>query len=116
MHSSDHDNTGAVSIILMIRTTSPYSQHGDDMIFLYGKHGWFKKSGGISPAPFANKMVRKTFPYCKHGDGICFNRKPGRPLPSFLPALLPPGRGVEAQVSKNLPDWCTPQGISNMFC
>ena len=36
-----------VSIILMIRTTSPYSQHGDDMIFLYGKHGWLQKKRGV---------------------------------------------------------------------
>ena len=32
-NENSHDNTGVVSTIIMIRTTSPYSQH-DDMIVL----------------------------------------------------------------------------------
>ena len=70
-NENSHDNTGVASIIIMIRTTSPYSQHDDDMTVL--RQAWMvvKKAGGLGgaqPPPFANKMIRKTFPYCKHGD------------------------------------------------
>ena len=33
-NENSHDNTGVASIIIMIRTTSPYSQHDDDMTVL----------------------------------------------------------------------------------
>ena len=70
-NENSHDNTGVASIIIMIRTTSPCSQHDDDTTVL--RQAWmvFKKTGGLGgaqPPPFANKMIRKTFPYCKHGD------------------------------------------------
>ena len=70
-NENSHDNIGVASSIIMIPTTSPYSQHDDDMTVL--RQAWmvFKKAGGLGggqPPPFANKMIRKTFPYCKHGD------------------------------------------------
>ena len=70
-NENSHDNTGVASIMITIRTTSPYSQHDDDMTVLRQAWMFFKKAGGLGgaqPPPFANKMIRKTFPYCKHGD------------------------------------------------